>query len=401
MEPLELLLVGCGMMGARHMRGVGELASVAPDMLRLAAVCDTRQEYADRVADEAEGLLGQRPAVYTDLDQALREQPQASLVDLVTDPRSHDDLTVKLLEDGRHVLCEKPLALTIARGRRMVEAAAATGRVLATAENNRRDPMMRLAQATVDSGLLGQPNFIMHTIINPGNRVIGTAWRHRRAMGGVLFDVGIHNTYEMEMLLGPLAAVCGQSQQITQSFSGKEFDGREVEVTVDAEDCFAALLSFASGCQGQYTVHFASAGDGFGKRLLLGELGTMEGPFPRSGASPSVRLGAESLSGEALVERLPDYRLNDLEAALFGQRCAGYQWEYPMTDRKLIAAELGDFVQAVRTGRRPESDGATGLRAVGIVWAIMESALARRPVTLEEVLSGELHVYQDTVEAAS
>ena len=65
-----------------------------------------------------------------------------------------------------------------------------------------------------------------------------------------------------------------------------------------------------------------------------------------------------------------------------------------------IEGRLDDFVEAIRTGRPPESDGAQGMRAVAVIHAIMESALARRPVTLDEVLDGSLHAYQDKVEAA-
>lgn len=71
-----------------------------------------------------------------------------------------------------------------------------------------------------------------------------------------------------------------------------------------------------------------------------------------------------------------------------------------MIDRKLIAAEMWDFIDAVRTRRQPEADGAAGLRAVAIIYAMMESALAGHTITLKEVLSGQIHAYQDRVEAA-
>ncbi len=175
MEPLNLLLVGCGMMGARHVRGLGELEEAAPGSVRLLAVCDKREDLAHKVAAEAEQLLGVRPAVFTDIGQTLVAEPDLEAADVVTDPRSHDMLVISLLEAGLDVICEKPLALTVARGRNMVETSRRTGRVLAVAENNRRDPMSRLARACVTGGLIGAPNFALQVAVNRGGGIIRRA----------------------------------------------------------------------------------------------------------------------------------------------------------------------------------------------------------------------------------
>ncbi|MBI2303062.1 MAG: hypothetical protein HYU66_29495, partial [Armatimonadetes bacterium] len=90
----------------------------------------------------------------------------------------------------------------------------------------------------------------------------------------------------------------------------------------------------------------------------------------------------------------------ELEAALFGERAGTYQLDFPVTDRKLIAAEVGDFAAAVRDGRPPEVQGELGLRSVAIIYALLESLHAGRPVSVAEVLSGEVHAYQELVEAA-
>ena len=399
MEPVNLMMVGCGMMGARHTRGLAELERVAPGAARLAAVCDVRREAADKVAAEAEELMGFRPQAFTDVDQALAAGLDLQAVDVVTDPRSHDDLVVSLLEAGLDVICEKPLSLTAARGRRMVEAAERTGHILATAENNRRDPMNRLSKACLDAGLIGEVNFALQVSVSPGGRIVGTTWRHRLAMGGVLFDVGIHAGYILEAVLGPVRRVTAQMQAIQSHIAGKEFDGKDAEVRVDSEDCFTALLEFESGAQGQWTLHFASQGEPLFKRLAFGNEGTLDMPGDRSGNPVQVRRGSEVLKGDALLAAVPQYRLNEIETRLFGERPASYSFGAE-TDRKLIAAEMADFIDAIRTGRVPESDGAAGLRSVALIYTIMESALAQRPVAVQDVLEGRVHAYQDKVEAA-
>ena len=401
MEPLELLLVGCGMMGARHVRGMAELERVAPGSLRLLAVCDMREDLAQKVAAEAEELLGARPGAFTEVEEALAAEQDLQAADVVTDPRSHNALVISLLETGLDVLCEKPLALTVARGRRMVEASRRKGRVLATAENNRRDPMSRLARVCITSGLIGAPDFALQVAVNRGGGIIGTAWRHQLAAGGPLLDVAIHLGYMLEYLVGPIESVSARARIVQRERAGAEFDGTPAKVAVDAEDCFIALLAFESGSQGQWTSHLASSGEGMFKRLILGSEGTLDSPGDRSGRPVQVQRGTETLAGEALLAELPEYHLNEVETRLFGERPASYSFEGPATDRKLIAAEMADFVEAVRSGRPPEVDGMGGLRSVAIIHAILESALADRRVTLDEVLDGDLHAYQDTVEAAS
>jgi len=400
MEPVNLLLVGCGMMGARHVRGMAELERVIPGTVRLSGVCDLREDMAQAVAGEAEELMGRRPGVFTSIERALADAPEIEAANVVTDPRSHDNIAIGLLESGVNVICEKPLSLTVARGMRMIEAAEQTGRVLATAENNRHDPMNRLARACIGGGLLGEPNFALQVALNSA-RIIATAWRHRRAMGGVLMDVGIHQGYMLEYLLGPIESVSATAQLVAERRSGKEYDGTEVEVDVDVEDCFTATLQFASGVLGHWTVNFASAGETMNKRLVMGSEGTADLPGDRSGQPVRVRRGEETLEGEALLAEVPDWHLSEVETRLFGERPASYSLQGVETDRKLIAAELHSFALAVRAGAAPEADGALGLRSVAVIGAVMESAHAGRPVIVAEVLSGELHDWQDTVENAS
>ena len=400
MEPVKLMLVGCGMMGARHVRGLGELERTMPGSVRLLAVCDMRREMGEKVAAEAEQVLGRKPGVFTSIEEALKAEKGIEAADVVTDPRSHDDIVVKLVEAGVHVMCEKPLALTVARARRMVIAADQKRRVLAVAENNRRDPMNRLVKACIEGGLIGKPNFVLQLGVH-GGEIIGTAWRHKLAMGGVIFDVGLHIGYILEYLLGPIDTISAVAQLVRPERRGKEYSGKEVTVAVDSEDACTATLSFASGAQGHWTSHFSCPGEAMFKRLIVGGAGTIDAPGDRSGRPVTIQRGSTKISGDAVVREATNYRLNEIETKLFGERPAQYTLPGPETDRKLIAAETHDFIEAVRTGRKPEADGAAGLRSVAIVYSILESALADKPVKVGDVVAGRVRAYQDRVEAAT
>jgi predicted dehydrogenase len=281
----------------------------------------------------------------------------------------------------------------------MLDAASRAGRILAVAENNRHDPMNRLGRACIEGGLIGAPNFILQLAIQ-NTQIVGTAWRHRLAMGGVIFDVALHLGYMIEYLMGPIEGVCARAQIVRAERHGKEYDGKETSVKVDAEDAFSAVLAFQSGAQGHWTSHFSCPGEGIGRRLVVGAAGTLDAPGDRSGRPVVVARGAEKLSGEALLRQLPGYRLNEMETRLFGDRPAQYSLPGPETDRKLIAAEMDKFIGAVRKQGAPEADGAAGLRSVAIVYSILESSLSGTPMKVADVLAGKVRAYQDKVEAA-
>ncbi|MDP3317080.1 MAG: Gfo/Idh/MocA family oxidoreductase, partial [Devosia sp.] len=153
MTTRSICLVGCGGMGSRHVQGFARLLRSGMSNVKLVAVCDVRADNAERVASEAEALLGYRPKIHLRIEDAIAD-PEIEAFDVVTEAFSHLGVVLPALKAGKHVLCEKPLALTVRSCRVLIDAAHKSGAVLATAENYRRDPTNRLAKAVIDSGLL-------------------------------------------------------------------------------------------------------------------------------------------------------------------------------------------------------------------------------------------------------
>src|SRR5436190_2664611 len=167
-ERIKYAAVGCGGMGRRHLRGMARLLTSPLCNLELAAVCDLNQENANFLADEAHELLGERPLVYSDIAQMAREVPGLQAADVTTDAGSHHTVAAACLEAGLHILCEKPLAITVRGCNRVIETARRKGLVLSVAENFRRDPINRLARALIDDGAIGEPRLMIETTVAGG-----------------------------------------------------------------------------------------------------------------------------------------------------------------------------------------------------------------------------------------
>jgi predicted dehydrogenase len=190
-EALAIGLVGCGGMGHRHLRAYRALREAGGEPFVIAAVCDPRPDAAQAAATLVEELLGARPAVFADVEQ-LTPSGAVQALDIATDPATHHRIAVAALREGVHVLCEKPLGLTVRACRAMVDAAEQSGAVLATAENYRRDGPNRLARAVLDAGLLGEVHLMIEMNVGGDNGVIISPWRHLRESGSIALDMGVH-----------------------------------------------------------------------------------------------------------------------------------------------------------------------------------------------------------------
>ena len=82
-----------------------------------------------------------------------------------------------------------------------------------------------------------------------------------------------------------------------------------------------------------------------------------------------------------------------------GERMCAYEFPFPETDRQLLAVEYWEFGTAIEQGRRPEVDVEQGARSVAMCYAMLESQMAARVVTMEEVLEDRVSAYQEEINA--
>jgi predicted dehydrogenase len=412
-ERVAIALIGCGGMGRRHLRGMRHLAASSLANIDLVAMCDVNQDNARFAADEALELLGRRPRVYADVEVMARELgADLQAASITTDVVAHHIVAVACLEAGLHVMCEKPLALTIRACDAIADAARAGNRLVSVAENYRRDPINRLARALIQDGAIGQPRLMLESHINGRNRIAITPWRHMKLSGTIAIDAGVHYADILRFYLGEVHSVFGEARiqekvrYNTGSAGPGGFYGRwsadfpdSIEPT--GEDALYAQLTFASGAIGQWIDDNAGHGLPTRVRQVFGSAASLECPGDRNGRPLILHLddGTRVPDG-AILEHAPSYRLEPLAAELFGgERVWTYNFEFNDTDSRLLALEYHELGACVSSGSEPEVTLEEGRRDLALTYAPFESGLLGRPVTLDEVLSGAASGYQADIDA--
>ncbi len=398
---LKLALIGCGGMGRRHIKGLHKLTTANQQRFELVGVCDVMAANAGLAADSAEELLGVRPALFSSLSEMHAAIPDLDAVIITTAPDTHAAIGVEALERGINVLVEKPIALTVSQGMLLVEAAERTGKVLAVAENYRRDPVNRLAKAIVDAGLLGTIYLMVQSSSGAGEKVIITPWRHRKQSGGIVVDMGIHYSDLLEYFLGPIETVFGMNGIVDKQRVDANGDWHDV----DAEDLSVGVARFASGAIANWLVDLGGRGQSHFSRMIYGTGGTLSIPQDRSGKPVELTLRRngvdEKIDQSELITLVPEYKLDHVTAALFGaDRPTSYDLPFADIDANLLAIEQADFADAVRDSREPEVDGAFGLRSLAIAYGFIEAELVGRAIPVASLLKNEDTPYQTAIDAS-
>ncbi|MBA3872109.1 MAG: Gfo/Idh/MocA family oxidoreductase [Anaerolineae bacterium] len=391
-------LIGCGVMGRRHVIGMKQLKAAGKLNFDLVAVCDIMPANLLKMADHAEELLGTRPQQFADFDSMLKATKLDGII-VTTSPEMHTEVAEKAFDAGIHVMVEKPITLTVSEGVRLVEAGKKANRKLAVAENYRRDPINRLGKALIESGAVGTPFLATQESNGGGEFVIITPWRHRKDRGGIVIDMGVHYTDILEFYLGPIDTVAGMNAIVDK----QRTDHHGTKHEADAEDLSVGVMRFQNGAIANWLLNVAGRGEGSFSRMIYGTSGSLAIPGDRTGKPLRLvqrRDGKDvTVEQEDLLKLVPDFHLDDVTAALFkGDRLTTYDMTWADIDANLLGIEQSDFVDAAINNREPEVTGEQGLRSLALVFGLLESELLKRMVTLDEILEGKDSPYQAEIE---
>jgi len=177
MAKLQVGVIGVGRMGEPYVQVLSRLPNV-----RLVAVCDVAHGLAERVSKEA-GVPG-----YTDFRQMLEVEKDIQAVCVCTSDQAHREPCVMAAEMGKHILVEKPLALTLEDGEAIIQAARAAKVKLMVGQILRFDPRYIGAWQAVKEGRIGEPVHAFarrNNILLSGQRIQGRT--------SVLFFLGVHD----------------------------------------------------------------------------------------------------------------------------------------------------------------------------------------------------------------
>jgi len=412
MTVIPIAIVGAGGMGGRHLRALGSLYESGMANVELVAVCDTRKENALHLADKAEEMLGSRPAVFTSMEDMRKKRPDIEAVDITTDSGSHHMVAEMAFDLGYNVLCEKPLSLTIRGCNRVIDAWKRSGKILSVAEQERRDPMCRLNKAVLDSGVIGNPYSMLLGSAGGGKEIIILPWRHYKNIGGIFVDAGVHTVDQMMYYLGDIEEVFA----VSKIWEPKRYRGERIgvhdfydhwkdevpnEIDADAEDMVISTLKFKSGAVGQWTSFYAAHGQATQYGMIYGSKGSITPAKNRRGDELTVTIdGVGTISGDEVLELVPDFHLDELPARLFGSdRLGSYNRPTGDSDRFLVALEYYELGQCIADGTVPEVDAYTGRKDLAVCNASLESSVLGRPVTIEEIENEETAQYEASINA--
>ena len=257
MDDIGIGLIGAGFMGKCHALAFGAVKAVFGDVPRprLEALC----EVTLAKAQDAAARFGFARA--TDDWRILVEDPKVDLVSITTPNALHHEMALAAIAAGKHVYCEKPMAVTLGQAEEMADAAARSRVRTLVGYNYLKNPAVLHARALIDRGAIGRPIhfrgiFDEDYMAEPS--LPGT-WRSlRREAGlGVLGDMGCHLVAAALYLAGPIESVLADTRIVYSRHYG-DGDGASVPAgpddsgsePIENEDVATALVRFASGCDG-------------------------------------------------------------------------------------------------------------------------------------------------------
>jgi predicted dehydrogenase len=265
MSIIKTAIIGTGFMGKVHTEGVRRLGNV-----EVAAVVASSQDKANHFADSF------NIPIATDNLNSVLENQEIQAVHVCTPNVDHGPMSLAALEAGKAVLCEKPLTMTSAEARQLVETAKSKNLPNAVQHNLRYYPLVQQIREMIAHGDLGEIMIAQGTYSQDW-LLYDTDWNWRvdskengrlRAMG----DIGSHWMDMVQHLTGqPIVELCADLNTFhktrkrpkgsVETFTGKKLQPADYEeVPIDTDDFGAVLFHLANGARGSFTVSQMSAG---------------------------------------------------------------------------------------------------------------------------------------------
>ena len=378
-EQIGVGMVGYAFMGAAHSqawRNVNRFFDL-PLTVDLAAVTGRTEASVAAAAKR----MGWR--TYETNWNALLTRDDIDIIDVCTPGDSHAEIAIAALAAGKHVICEKPLANTVAEAEAMTlaaEVAASRGVASMVAFNYRRVPALALARELVTAGRIGivrhvRAQYLQDWIVDPQFPLV---WRLQRdkAGSGALGDIGAHIIDATQFILGDrLAGVCAltetfvKERPLPEASSGLSVaaGGSSATGPVTVDDCALFIGRFGGGAVASFEATRFATGRKNGLRIEI------------NGSAGSIAFDFESMNELAFYDNTEDGETAGFRRILVTEPTHPYMeaWWPPghlIGYEHTFTHEVRDFLTAVAAGAHPQPSFADGLQVQRVLAAVEASA---------------------------
>ena len=323
---LKFSIIGCGRVAQRHAEHIHTLGE-------LVSVCDI-------VPDNAKTLAGKYGALsFSSIDDLLKA-PSAVDVAVVCTPNGlHAEHTIRALQAGFHVICEKPMALTVRDCEAMIRAAEKAGKKLFIVKQNRFNPPVAAVKRLIEEGRLGAIYSVqLNCFWNRGKAYYNDSWHGTKELdGGTLFTQFSHFVDLLVWMVGDIQEVQGYIANLGHGDA------------IEFEDTGVIAAKFYNGAIGTINYTVNSHGRNMeGSLTLFGEKGT-------------VKIGGQYLN-RLEYQDIPGYRIGDLPEGNLPNDYGEYQGS--MSNHEKVYQNVIDTLLGNGT---IATDGFEGLKTVEII----------------------------------
>lgn len=379
MKKLGIAMIGYGGIGRVHAmayRAIPFHYGLPADSFKIVGVATTRAETAQKAAAE----IGCE--VWTSDYRELLARSDVDLIDCCTPNFNHEEIVVAAAEAGKHIYCEKPLAMNVAEGQRMVAAVEKTGVKTQMTFNFRFFPALIRARQLIEAGFLGRVfsfrgRYYRASYISSQKPL---SWRLSKEVsgGGALFDLGSHVLDLIYYLLGDFSAIQATMETLIKERPLAGNSGETGQVDVDD----IALLHVRMKDQTLGLIEASRMGTGATNDLeieIFGELG-------------ALRFNVDDPSWLQVYDvRDPDKPLGGMRGFKRLETVQNYEgqkspdWTMTPTFTRAHTECQYQFLKAVRDDLPSPPTMADGLHIQEAMAAAERSAAEGRWVTLEEI----------------
>ncbi len=351
---MKIGIIGCGFIAQKHVQSI-----IRQHDLSLVAVSDTVPERIFNLLQHFRDNLRQEPKAYMNYNDLITDS-EVDTVIVAAPSGLHAEIALNALQHGKHVIVEKPMALSTTDAKKMSQVANQTGKHLVVCHQKRFYPHIQYVQRMIKGGVLGKIVYAdLSMMFNRNDDYYNAAmWRGTRAMdGGILLNQGIHNIDLLVWLIGLPENVYGQLTRQLRS--------------IETEDTAAAVLTNSDGSIATISATVCAAPSSSVEQISF--FGTK---------------GAIVLAGKRF-EQVIRWDVDGVEPPSF-QPFHSYDGLYQ------------DFYHAVTHKERPLVNGIEGYKTLQTILAIYQSDLKREPIHLpmnefsvtevKDVLRGDIDV---------